>query len=103
MSGTTVYIGNDTLIQLDEAHDEQTGAYLNAATVTFNLKTNAGDIVVSDTAMAYVAGSNGKYQGTLQSGTALTANTKYTLEIALSEGGIVGLWHWTVYAKYRSP
>ena len=63
-----------------------TGAYVNDATVTFTLKTAAGVAVSGATAiaMAYVAASNGKYQGTLESTVSLTADASYTLEITAS-------------------
>lgn len=62
--------------------------YTLPATVTFTLKTMAGVAVAGATnvAMAYVAASNGKYQGTLDSTVALTTDTSYTLEITAASG-----------------
>lgn len=85
-----LYVGNDNLVELDELKDESDGSYVNDATVTLtDLEDKDGTSVTGQsfpTSMAYVAASNGKYQGTLEDGLAVTAGEKYFATIDVDAG-----------------
>lgn len=98
MSDTlTLYRKNDNLIEWVWLSQSTDAAYVNDGTLTFTLysgyslvagtgvlTTPAGAVNVvayGPTAMAYVAGSNGKYQGKLPASVALDLALEYTLEI----------------------
>jgi len=57
---------NDNLVRWDGMSRASDGAYVNDATVTFVLKDSDNLPIVAG-AMPYVAGSNGRYQGVVQS------------------------------------
>lgn len=86
-----LFIDENNLIEWDEMTDSSDDSFVNDATVTFDLKTVAGVIVgaADDVAMAYVAASDGKYQGTLTKAIAATLakGDRYILEI--TAGGTV--------------
>ncbi len=98
-----IYISADNLVEWDGLKDASNGNYLNSATVTFTLKDSAGTAVTgaSAIAMTYVALSNGKYQGTLESTVSLTEGGKYWLEVTATSGTIVGFRRIECYATYR--
>ena len=82
-----LFISSDNLIEWDEMLNVATDTYINNATVTFTLKTTAGVAVTGaeNVSMAYVAASNGKYQGIIESTVDLgAAGTEYDLEITVS-------------------
>lgn len=62
------------------------GAFLNSATVTYELKSPAGTTVGSGT-MTYTAASNGNYAATIESTVTelLTANYRYKLCVTISQ------------------
>jgi len=65
------------------------GSYLNAATVTYALKTGLGVTVTGGTGtMTYTAASNGNYTGTIESTvtTLLSEGAGYRLEVTISQG-----------------
>ena len=97
-----LYISSDNLLQLDALKLAADDSYVNDATVTFTLK-DADEAVVTgaDTiSMPYVASSNGRYQGTLQSTVSLEG-AKYYLEITATSGENVLFKRITCYATYK--
>ena len=93
----TLFRKNDNLIEWTWLSQSTDGAYINDGTVTFTLysgyslvagtgvlTTPSGTVnivVYGPETMAYVAGSNGKYQGKLPASVALDLALIYTLEI----------------------
>lgn len=93
----TIFRKNDNAVEWTWLTESTDGDYINDATVSFTLysgyslntttgalTTPAGAvnvIVAGPTTMAYVAGSNGKYQGKLPASLSLDMALAYTLEI----------------------
>jgi hypothetical protein len=80
------WINTDTAIIVDELQRVLTGAYVNDATVTAKLMLESTEVVVTGAEAidcAYVAASDGKYVGTLPNTLALTAETRYILELTI--------------------
>jgi hypothetical protein len=92
------------MVRLDALTNASSGAYVNTATVTFTLKDTNGTVVgsLSAVSMLYVGSSNGRYEGTIPNGTALTLNALYTVEITATQGSIVLFRKLSCIAKYRS-
>lgn len=99
-----ISIGSDNLVRLDVLTNASTGAYVNNATVTFTLKDANGNVVagLSGVAMPYVSGQNGRYEGTIPNGTALTQNALYTIEVTATSGSVILFRKLSCVAKYRS-
>lgn len=88
-----VYIGNDNLLTVDALTNAATGAYVNNATVTATLKDADGTNVSGQTwplSLAYVSGSNGKYQGVLEDGLDLTEDNRATTHTCVIDIDAVG-------------
>lgn len=102
----TIYIGNDSVIELDGLRNELTGAPINDAAVSFRLLTEAGEEVAGDIwpkTMTYVTGSNGDYRATAVYDMALAANGRYTAEITANAGeGLRAQWDAEVVARRRN-
>lgn len=79
--------GSDFNLTLNGARLSATGAYLNAATVTYTLYTAAG-VSVSTGTLTYVTSSNGNYLGVIESTvtSTLTAGASYYVRFTLAEG-----------------
>lgn len=101
-----IAIGSDNLVRLDALNNASTGAYVNNATVTFTLRDSGGNVVGSlqNVPMAYVAGSNGRYEGTIPNSvsSSLTVNGQYTIEITATSGSVVLFRKLSGIAYYRS-
>lgn len=85
----TLYVGNDTILEIDNLKNELTGAFLTAASVTVTLKDSTGANVIGDTwpkTLTYLASSNGVYRCTLLHALALVAGRRYTAVI-VADGG----------------
>lgn len=104
MSLEVLSIGSSNLVRLDALTNASTGAYVNAATVSFTLKDATGSVVsgLSGVSMPYVSASNGRYEGTIPSTATLTLNALYTLEITTTAGALVLFRRLSCIAKYRS-
>ena len=59
-----IYIDEDNVIQWDGMADSTDSTYINDATATYAIKTLGGTSKATGS-LAYVSGSDGKYQGTL--------------------------------------
>lgn len=99
-----ISIGSDNIVRLDGLTNSSSGAYINSATVTYTLKDSTGAAVLSNQAMAYVAASNGRYEGTIPNGTTVTMaqNAQYSIEITATSGGSVLFRKLSCIAKYRA-
>lgn len=64
------------------------GAYLNAATVTWSLKS-LDEVEIATGTCTYVTASSGNYLGTIDEDVTdgLVENTKYYLDVTLVQGG----------------
>jgi hypothetical protein len=98
-----IFRRNDNLIEWEWLSRATDGEYINDGTVTFTLysgyslvsttgvltaPSGAVNLVAAGpTSMAYVTGSNGKYQGKLASSVALDLALAYTLEINAQANG----------------
>lgn len=87
----TIYRLNDNTVEWSLMSLSTDGSYINDATVTMTLCTYASGsrVVVTDAsalAMAYVASSNGKYQGVLPASLTLVAGDTHKLEITATSG-----------------
>ncbi|TXH99564.1 MAG: hypothetical protein E6Q76_19645 [Rhizobium sp.] len=87
-----LYIGEDMTVTWSGASgtDGSDGSteYLNAATVTYAIKTVAGASVSGGTgSLSYIAGSNGDYIGVIESTVTagLTPGARYIIEYTLVE------------------
>jgi hypothetical protein len=108
MDEDVLYIGEDNNLYWDGAAgtSSTTGAtaFLNAATITYALKTAAGASVASGTgSLTYITGSDGNYVGAIQSTvtSTLTAGAVYYLEYTLVSSPYNGFRKLKRRAKYR--
>ncbi len=105
MDVLTLYVGNDTLLELEHLSDEAGGAVVNNATVTVTLRDPSGNAVGGETwplAMPYVASTNGCYRTTLADTLGVVAGTRYSAEIIADAGaGKRGRWKTDLIAKER--
>ena len=102
-----LYIGEDfrvTLTGLSYTTDAGAVAYLNAATVTYALKSAAGAAIAGGTgSLSYVAASNGNYAATGNKAVTLLLSdgALYFLEVTIAEGGRDGFRRLALRALYR--
>lgn len=92
-----VYRKNDTVIEWTWLQQSTDGTYINDGTVTFTLYHTyslaaatgvaSGTVVYGPVTMAYVAGSNGKYQGKMPASLALDLSLQHTIEINATANG----------------
>lgn len=84
-----IYTGCDTEVYLEEVRAN--GAYLNAATVTWELLD--GTTVLGSGSLAYTPGTDGYYTGVIPSTVtaALTLGRRYLLRVPVAQGGADGL------------
>ena len=105
MSIANLYIGSDNRVRWDQLKDNRTDAFVNDATVTVTIKTEAGVAIVglTDVAMPYVAASSGRYQGILPyAQTALlTHGERYFVEVTANRGTYRDFRRFQAIARYR--
>lgn len=102
---STVWIGNDNLLVLDGLQDEASGDYLNGASVSAVLVDESGTQVQGQTwplSLAYVTGSQGRYQGVLEDTLALQHGQRYIAQVTADAAGLRGYWEVPVTARRRS-
>jgi hypothetical protein len=104
MSLEVIAIGSDNLVRLDSLQNATTLAYINSASVSFTLLDSGGNVVVSNVAMPYVGGSNGRYEGNINNAVSsgLTPLAAYTIQITGSYQGIQIFRKISCVALYRS-
>lgn len=102
----TLYIDNDTILDLDGLKNELTGAFVNDATVTVTLTNSAGVAVGGEVwpkTLAYVAGSEGSYRATLPDTLSLTNGGRYEAAITADAGaGLRASWVIACVARTRN-
>jgi hypothetical protein len=96
MIPTVVYLfpQNTQLVQIAGLQDQVTGDYLNGATVTatlINFQGNA-DPVLNQIPMAYVAATNGNYEGIVPDTFNAPIGSGYVLQIQADQLGSQALW-----------
>jgi hypothetical protein len=75
----SLFLSTDHHIKVTGLQDEDSAAYLNAATITYAVKNEDGDTITGGTgSLSYVAASNGNYLGVIQS-TVLVTNSAVPL------------------------
>lgn len=80
------FIDSDNYVKLIGLRDAKTLAYDNAATVTMTLYKESDDVAVTgviDLVLAYVAASDGDYEGTIPDTITLSDMVKYYLLITV--------------------
>jgi hypothetical protein len=84
---SALIIGADMDVGYTGASNARSGAYFNAGTCTYALKSATGTSLGTGT-LSYVAASDGDYYGTIESTVtaALTEDTPYFLEITFASG-----------------
>ncbi len=90
-----IYRDNDNLITVTGLRDISAGGdYLNAATVEANLYDEDGVLATPSggIALSHVSGSDGNYEGVIQSTETLALEKDYLLHIDAAEAGAVGHW-----------
>jgi len=90
-----IFLLNDNVLVLDELTNAVTGAYINSATVTAQLKTATGTSVGAPLTLAYVAASNGKYRSLIEEDVAVSAGVSYEYHIDADAGSDLKA-HWEV-------
>jgi len=89
-----LYVGNTTILELQELTNSVAGSAVTTATVTATLTDAAGDEVAGQTwpvTLSHV--SAGTYRATLENDLTLTANRAYIATIDATVSG-VGVGHW---------
>lgn len=103
---TTIYVDNDSVIEVAALANAQAGTDINDATVTVHLKDAAGADVAGETwpkAMEYVDGSNGIYRATLPYTLSLSPGARYTATIiADANAGLRAQWSIECVARIRN-
>ena len=96
------YIGSDVLARLSGLKDSSTGGWVNTATVTGQVKDQAGANVGGAITFSYLASSNGNYEGLLPDDLGLTEHVNYVLEVTADDGvGRKAFWKVAFVARDR--
>lgn len=100
-------VANDQTIQVSGVTNQETGAFVNDATVNVSLKTPDGSYVSGQDwplVLEYEVASDGNYSGLISRDVSLVHNTQYIIEISVAGGdGLAGFWRFARPAKYRTP
>lgn len=103
---TILYVGNDNVLEVAGMRNELTGADMNTAIVTAQLKDSAGTDVAGETwpkTMVYVAGSKGTYRVTLPYTLAVAPGARYVATIVADAGpGLRAEWQIECVARTRN-
>lgn len=101
-----LFVGNDTVLEVDVLKNELTGAYMNSATVTVSLADESGNAVVGESwpkTLNYVSGSDGTYRATLAYGMVLVVGRKYNAQVVADAGsGLRAAWTIPCVARERN-
>ena len=100
-----MYVDNSHTIRLDGLVDAS-GSYVNDATVTMESFTDKAGNAVSGVSvpltMAYVATSNGRYEGALSESLEISRQKVYTATVKAISGSTQGQWTEQIIAVRRS-
>jgi hypothetical protein len=104
MAAELISIGSSVLVRLDKLKNASTDAYVNSATVAFVLKDADGNTIQSSTSMAYIASSDGRYEGVITAANsgALNQDATYVIEITATFSGYTLFRKLSCTARYRS-
>jgi hypothetical protein len=102
MSLEVIAINSDNLVRLDSLTNASSGAFVNNATVSFSLLDSTGNTIISNSSMAYVTGSNGRYEGTIPFSTTINLNALYTIQVTAVGAGFQIFRKLSCIGKYRS-
>ena len=91
---------NAQVFEIDGLKD-QTGAYLNAATMTLTLVDQNGATIIPSTVMTYVNGSQGVYQGQIASSFNQKPGQGCLLIVDSAQGAAIGHWEFIVDVEIR--
>ena len=86
---------NDNLLKVEGLRDDQAaaGVFLNAATLSADVKDEDDVLIVAVASLSYVTSSDGNYTGTIPDTTVFTKNTRGIVEITANAGvGLQGFW-----------
>lgn len=101
-----LYVGNDTVFEITNMHDEVAGVDLNAATVTIALADTSGAPVAGTLwpkLMLYVEGSHGLYRVILPHDMQLTLGGRYVATVVSDAGpGLHAEWRIDCVARTRN-
>lgn len=98
-----IYIGNTSVIELQDLTNAVTELPETTATVTVTVYDAAGAQVTGETwplSMTHI--SAGTYRATLPDDLVLTANRQYVAHVDADISGVIGHWEKPVRAKVRS-
>jgi len=98
-----LYVNEDNDIVLDGLKKSVADTYVNDATVTFQVTDSAGTVMVSPTAMSYIADSDGKYWGVIDKADAASFadGTSYSVECTVTSGTFDGYRKVILKAQYH--
>ena len=99
----TLWVGNDTVLELLELTDVIAAVVQSDATVAVTLKDTAGVAVAGQVwpaTMSAISGTAGGYRATLSADLEVTHANRYVADIAVqTSGGITGRWQAPVIAR----
>ena len=99
-----LFKNSDIIIEWDGLKSVRSGNYINGAAMTFTIKDTDGAALVGavNVVMSYIAGSDGKYQGTLESTVALDdPGTRYFCELTATSAGDVAFRRIPCVVQYK--
>lgn len=100
-----LFVSNTNLLQIIGLRNAADLAIVNDATVSVTVKDKAGVALAGESwpvDLAYMAGSDGVYQGIVSDALQISLNEVYTAEITAIRGGDKGFWKVPVRARDRT-
>jgi hypothetical protein len=101
-----IFVGNDTVLEVQGLRSDVTGEPMNAATLAVTLLDVGGAEVAGQVwpkPMAYVGGSKGLYRAMLPATLPLVADARYTARITADAGpDLIGTWNMECVARLRN-
>ncbi len=100
MTRFSLYVGNDSFIEVSNLQNSLTHEFVNDAVLTAELsEKDTGDLIAT-VALDYIAASNGKYRGILPADTELIEGEAYMLHL-VAEADYRADWRQRVTAFAR--
>lgn len=101
-----LYVGNDTVLQMENLQDDIGGTFVGRADVQATLVDDQGNEVAGaiwPLSLVYLEGSKGMYRLTLPYTLALTPNRRYVVQVVADAGpGLHAEWAMECVAKARN-
>jgi hypothetical protein len=101
-----IFVGNDTVLEVQGLRSDVTGEPANAATLTVTLLDKSGAEVAGQVwpkPMSFVEGSRGLYRALLPAALPLVADARYTARIVADAGpDLIGTWNMECVARTRN-